>query len=89
MVTRFTDEEKADGLFLTMVLTLPQTAGTAPSLPEAFAKARGQALPTTETCGNRGTRNAQLMHQQGVDKAKLARTMDQMGGRFGFRGKDN
>lgn len=87
MVTRFTDEEKAHGLFLTEVLTLPQTEGAAPSLPEAFKNARGKALPAEEGLVKYNL-GEQLADQKLVDRRNTRRTMHQMGGQFGFRGND-
>jgi hypothetical protein len=88
MPLRFTDEEKDHGILLNEVLTLPQTAGTAPSLPKAFQDARGKAPPPAEEGLVKYNLGAQLADQQVVDRRNTHRTFHQMGGQFGFRGND-
>ncbi|TKW61858.1 MAG: hypothetical protein DI628_04355 [Blastochloris viridis] len=81
-----------------ILMDMLQACGAIPfdgptSLPVAFQKAlgKGKAPPQNddlEPVGNYDSRNAQLHRQQGVDKTNLARTMNQMGGQFGFRSKE-
>lgn len=86
------DVTEADARGLLDAVSVPHTAFCAPAavnLPATFQDAlkKGAPLPS-QPAGNYDSRNAQLHRQQSVDKTNLARTMNQMGGQFGFRSKE-
>ena len=57
-------------------------------LPKAFRDACGKTPPPASDAKVRYNHNAQLRRQQGIDSAERNRTMNQMGGQYGFRGND-